>query len=80
MRTPKTYSPSEWVRRRMLWLTARFAAKMIILVASMGIVVGTPLAFIFLADLSGWAPGYYLGVISGLIVAFAVWWAYLILY
>ena len=64
----------------MMWLSAKLLARLIVITASMGIMVGTPLAFIFLADLSGWAPGYYLGVISGLIVAFALWWAYLILY
>lgn len=77
---PKVYSPRDWMRRRMVWLTAKFVARMIILTASMGIMVGAPLAFIFLADLSEWRPAYYLGVLSGLVMAFALWWAYLVLY
>ena len=67
-------------RRRWLWFGANVTARTIVFVATLGIVIGAPtVAFLFL-NLAGWTAGFWWGFLAGLIVGFAVWWAYLILY
>lgn len=73
-------TPTIRKKRRLLWFGASVIARMIVFVATLAIVIGAPVAAILLLDLAGWNVGFWFGLLAGLIVAFAVWWAYLILY
>ncbi|MGI9489354.1 MAG: hypothetical protein ACR2RF_26390 [Geminicoccaceae bacterium] len=73
--TPRTRKQS-----RFLWFGALVTARMIVFVATISIVIGAPVVVFLLLDHAGWTEGFWPGLFAGLVLAFAVWWAYLILY
>ena len=60
-------------------LTVFALAKIIIFTFTIAVFVAAPVTLVRLADVADWTPGYWLGMLSGLVMAFALWWAYLIL-
>lgn len=64
--------------RRWIRFGATVLARLVLVFGSIGIIFGCPYLAFRLLVYADWARGFWPGLVAGLLLAFALWWSYLI--